>query len=244
MDSVLVIKKLTVGVVPVAQMFRVASLSGQVADEIIVGLKDKPIRDPEYFTELNAPSVANIQLRNKERGNYLLLNSGNVVFTQEKYKAHVDADKFVEEFAQLWHIIDEILEVQQIRRIGMVAEHRVFNVDDPSKVLQTALTKYPTPDNVGKFYCTFEKRIPLARGASQLNVKVDAFTNVLHQFYDAEMDPDVPESNAYNVNLDVQRYYTDETGDKVLDEVRSLKSDFEKHWREFQAQIKALGLAK
>jgi hypothetical protein len=239
---VLVIKKLTVGITPVAQMFRVASFSGQIADEIIVSTRDKPIRNSEYFTELSGPSVAAIQLRNKERGNYLLINSGNIVFTQERFKAHVDIDKFLEEFAQLWGVIDDILEVQQVRRIGMVAEHRVFNVDDPSKVLQGALTKYPMPDHTGKFYCSFEKRIPLGRGASPINVKVDAFTNMLHQFYDAEMDLESPEPNAFNVNLDVQRYYTDETGDRVLDEVRSLKRDFETQWREFQAQIKALGL--
>jgi hypothetical protein len=235
------IKKLTVGIMPVTNMFRVASFSGQIADDIIVALKDKPIRNSEYFTELSG-QVGNMQLRNKERGNYLLINSGNIVLTQERFKAHVDVDKFIDEFAQLWHVIDETLQVQQVRRIGMVAEHRVFGVDDPSKMLQGALTKYPTSDQAGKFYCTFEKRIPLARAVSRINVKEDAFTNVVHQFYDSEMDADAPEAGAFNVNLDVQRYYTDETGDKVVDEVRSLRRDFEKHWREFQAQIKGLGL--
>jgi len=239
---VLVIKKLTVGIMPAVQMFRVSTLSGQIADNIVASLKDKPIRNAEYFTELSGPSVAAFQLRNKERGNYLLINPGNIVFTQERFKSHVDIEKFIEEFAQLWGVIDDVLEVQQVRRVGMVAEHRVFGVDDPSKVLQDALTKYPTSDHVGKFYCSFEKRIPLERAASPINVKVDAFTNILYQFYDAEMDAESPEADAFNVNLDVQRYYTDETGDKVLNEVRSLKRDFETHWRDFQAQIKGLGL--
>jgi hypothetical protein len=239
---VLVIKKLTVGVAPVVNMFRVASLSGQIADEVVASLKDKPIRNPEFFTELGAPNTANIQLRSKERGNSLLINSGNIVFTQERFKSSVNIDKFMEEFSQLWKIVDGILEVQQIRRIGIVAEHRVFDVDDPSKLLLTALTKYPQSEYSAKFYCSFEKRIPLARAASPLNVKADEFTNVVHQFYDSELDGDVPEERAFNVNLDVQRYYSDQTGDGVIAEATSLKREFETQWREFQAQIKTLGL--
>jgi hypothetical protein len=240
---VLVIKKLTVGVMPLAQMFRVASYSGEIADEIVANLKDKPIRNPEYFTEVAAPSTANVQLRNKERGNFLLMNTGNIAFTQERYKSHVDAEKFLEEFAQLWRVIDHVLQVQQIRRIGMVAEHRVFDVDDPTKLLLETLTKYPQQEYSAKFYCSFEKRIPLAR-SSTFNYKVDEFTNVIRQFYDSELDLDTPQERAFNVNLDVQRYYTDQTGDRVMDEVKALKKEFETQWREFRAEIKTLGLIK
>ena len=238
----LVIKKFTVGVVPLVQMFRVASLSGAIADEIVAGLKDQPIRNPEFFTEVAAASTAHVQLRSKERGNFLLISPANIVFTQERFKSSVNIDKSLEEFAQLWNIIDEILEVQEIRRIGMVAEHRISDIEEPSKRLISALTKYPQSEYSAKFYCSFEKRIPLARPATQLNVKVDEFTNVIHQFYDSELDLDTPEERAFNVNLDVQRYYSDQLGDGVTQEVKSFQREFESQWREFQTQIKLLGL--
>jgi hypothetical protein len=239
---VLVINKLSVGLAPLAQMFRVTSLSGEIADEIVVNLKEKPIRNSEFFTEFNSPNTAMVQLRNKERGNSLLVTTGNIVFTQERFGSHVDIDKFLEAFAQLWRVIDHVLDVQQIRRIGMVAEHRVFDVDDPSKVLVGALTKYPQPEYSGKFLCAFEKRIPYARAESPVNFKTGEFTNVIHQFYDSELDIDAPQSSAFNVNLDVQRYYSDLTGDGFSDEVKSLRKEFESQWREFHANLKTLGL--
>jgi hypothetical protein len=237
------IKKLTIGVQSQSHMFRVGSMSGQIADAIVAGIVDKPIRNAEYFGEvgLSQGPPPLLQLRSKDKNNSLSVTLNDVVFAQARYSSHVNVDRFLEEFGQLWSIVNTHLKVQQVRRLGLVAEHRVYEVDAPSKFLGEKLTKYPQSDFVGKFQCIFEKHLPVVPGTAP-DIKTGEFTNVIHQFYDSALDIETPEEHAINLNLDVQHYFTSKLGTNMIAEAKELRRQFESHWRDFQTQITSLGL--
>ena len=237
------IMKFSVGLQPPAQAFRVANMWGDITDAVIAGLSEKPIRDPLYFSEISSPAGGGVQLRGRDSGSNLLsIGSANIVFTQERYTSHVNLDRLFEEFAQLWKIIDGIVRFQQIRRIGMVAEHRISDVEDPSKFLVEKLTKYPVGDYLSKFSCVFERR-SASQSGMRPNLANDGFLNVIHNIYDSELDVDVPSDHAINTNLDVQRYYDKPcTGKAVIEETRTLRREFESSWGEFKARLLQLGV--
>jgi hypothetical protein len=223
-------------------LFRISSLAGEIADEVVAGVKEKPIRNAEYFTEVSpVGGPGGLTLRGKEAANVLTVGTGNITFTQDRYSSRVDIDKFLEEFGQLWKIIDHVVSIQQVRRIGIVAEHRVTGISDPSKFLAEKFTRFPASDIAAKFIFGIERRIPLSQ-ATKVNIATDAFTNVITQVYDAELDTQRPEDNAFNINLDVQRYFGGQKHESVVRELPSIRKDFETRWKELQTQVVAMGL--
>lgn len=245
-DSMLGIKKITIGIRPAHKLFRIAGDWGAAVDAVLSLRGSKPLLDPEYFTNVgrNDERMA-YRVHNEGAGHSLTLTTEDVIFTKHRYgqDGSVNVDKFMTEFEAVWSAVNETLKIKTIRRVGIVAEHRVRDVDDPSRLLASALVRYPAPQHSARFTCVFENRIP-KNGDEAPDPKKSAFTNLIYQFYDSEADSEVPESRAYNLNLDVQHFYAPHLTGGIVQSVHIVRRDFEAKWREFEAHLDKLGLIR
>ena len=155
------IMKFTVGIRPSQKMFRVSSLHGSLVDSVLSLRGSNPI-DDEYYTEISrGAEQAFIQLRNEDRGNTLRIDLDNFTFVKDFYASEkqFDIDDALKEFRLIWKQVNEVLHVRDIRRIGIVAEHRIpVEKNNPSAVLLKALTSVPVSAHPAKFILRFEER--------------------------------------------------------------------------------------
>lgn len=232
------IKKLTIGVQPAMKMFRLQSGWGGVLDAVFSAIGSNSLGE-DFFTNVSVPPGRDqYQARNEEKGNLLTLTMDNIVFTKSFYEKDggVNVEKFVSEFAALWAVIQKKLEVSNIRRIGMVAEHRVYEVKQPSERLMSALVTLGVQGDMGKFSLNFENRFPSGSKNAQ------DFINVICQIYDSALDSEFAEADAVNFNMDVQRYFAPLLMRNEVDQFSILRREFEKRWRAYQDQLSKLGL--
>lgn len=238
------IKKLTIGVQPSDKMFRVQSSWGEVVDAINSSRARKPL-SPDYFSGVSvSPRKDQFALKNEELGNLFALSAESVVFQKSTYgkSVGVNVDKFMDEFIFIWALVQKRLSITGIRRVGIVAEHRVSGLQDPSGFLAERLVRFKTGPRSAKFNLSFEVRSgvggrPFAEGDA-------AFLNKIHTMYDSSLDSEAPEDGAVNFNLDVQRYYAPLIERGEVDEFKILRRTFEGAWREYQSELKDLGLVE
>jgi len=124
------INKFSIGIRPVSKMFRMTSLSGLIIDKILSEREFNKHLDEKYYTQIARNNeTGNYKLYNKELGNELNLDLNNVVFIKDYYKSAktFSLNKVLTEFKQIWTIVNDILKLKDIRRIGMVAEHILPN---------------------------------------------------------------------------------------------------------------------
>jgi hypothetical protein len=239
------IKKLTVGIRPSLKIFRVVSAWGDIADAIVAALPEKPFRDPEYFTIAARAPQGGLQMRSGNGDRVLTVTSEDVVFIVDRYdspEAAVNYEAFIEDFEALWSVVNSILDIDSIRRIGIVAEHRIVKMPNPNSKLMAALMRYPVPEYPGRFTCQFEKRRPVS-GHEAPDIDSSALINSIYQFYSSDFDVEHPEQGAVNCNLDVQRYYAPTThGKDVTSNLRKLKPVFDEERHAMRDQLAALGL--
>jgi hypothetical protein len=243
------IKKLVVGIRPQTKLFRVWTGWGDVADAIISSLPAKPFRDATYFTGIAhaAEPPGGVQLRGGDDSRRLSITSEDILFSKDCYSVENSSlgfETFSEEFLSLWSTIDSTLDVEFVRRIGLVAEHRITDVKDPSGFLLRKLSTFPPPPIAARYVCQFEKRVALPDGAAP-NVATSDFFNVIYSFYDSAADTEKPHDDALNFNIDVQRYYAPPLGgDGVGGALRKLKEMFDLHRREFYEEMNKLGITQ
>jgi hypothetical protein len=243
----MIIKKLTIGVRPATKLFRLATDWGRIADALIASLPNKPLRDAKFFTGIGSLPYppGGVQLRGDDGANVLTMTPEDIVFTRDSYRndtASLSIDNVKEEFFSLWHIINSILKIQFVRRVGLVAEHRLFGIPNPSTFLLEKLTRYPPSDVPARFQMIFERRIPLPDGTTPDVLQSD-FVNVIYSIYDASVDTERPADDAINFNLDVQRYYNPNlNGEAVPGELRRLKEMFDLRRHDFYRELQKLGV--
>lgn len=238
------IKKITLGIRPSQKMFRVSSLHGTLVDSVLSLRGTKPI-DDEYYKEITrSVEQGIIQLRNEDQGNTLRVDLENVVFIKDFYASEkqINVDDVLKEFRAIWKQINEVLRVRDIRRIGLVAEHRTaIEKDNPSAVLLKKLTSISAGAHPAKFILRFEDRRLTTKGGIP-DFKKDDFTNVICDYYDSEVDAEHPKQDHFNANLDVQRYYSPLFNGNVFDEVVAIRQQFSKEQDRVKSDLKQRGL--
>lgn len=224
--------------------FRVGTLHGMLTDEILSLVSQKPFLDHKYFDSILLQKERNgLMLRNENKGHQLNITTDDFIFTHDRYDPdqHLSLEKFFSHFEAIWRKVDKTLSIPAIRRIGIVAEHRIENTKFPSSKLISSITKMKPTQFAGKFICNFEKRIPVANSVN-LDVSNDEFLNLIYSFYDSEMDSQTPASNAVNANLDVQKYYGPTIESGFITELGKVRTIFMDHWKDFEQEIKDWGL--
>lgn len=237
-----IVRKLSIGVMPFAKMFRIAGLGGAAADAVLT-LRSKHLPD-DYYTEVgvNTERTA-FRLNDQDQSNVLQLTPENIVFTKDYYESdkQFDFSKILDEFRAVWGALNGILGIQDIRRIGIVAEYRLScGTQHPSAWLREKLTTLKSPLFTDKFRLRYEER-ELASDGKVPDPKRGDFINYIYDYYDSSIDGQHPEEGYVNASLDVQRYYAPLLTGNVGDEVLKLHKRFDAAERRFDEHLKVLG---
>jgi uncharacterized protein (TIGR04255 family) len=237
-----IVRKFTIGVAPFAKMFRMPGLAGAAIDAVL-RLRSKSLAD-DYFKEVGANVERSAyRVSNAEQSNLLQLTEDSIVFTKDYYESESSFDfkKVLDEFRTIWAAVNSVLAVQDIRRIGIVAEYR-FNVDSKSSSgwLREKFTTLNTNLHTEKFQLRFEEREFATDGLAPDPKKAD-FINYIYNFYDSALDTQHSADGYCDVDLDVQRYFAPVLNGNVGDEVLKLHKHFEAAQRRLDEQLKALG---
>ena len=237
------VRKATIGIRPTEKMFRVASLSGLVADEIIAASSSKSLAEGYFTNVTKANGGSSLRLTNESLGHYLIVDVENIVFSHDHYDTdrEFDADAFFTSFKVLWNSLNSVLKVKRVRRIGYVAEYRFPKKEAASAYLVERITKLKPHGYPDKFSLSYESRRGTSIGGLPDPIK-DDFFNHIRQIYDSSADVDHPKSGHYNANLDVQRYYAPPLTKEVSGEVELIRREFERTLPSFFDELVSLGI--
>jgi hypothetical protein len=205
------IKKFIVGIKPATKMFRIGTLGGSVIDAVLAARAEKALSEA-YFSEVGrASDRVGYLLSNDELGNTLRIEDSNIIFIKDLYDSErkFDLAEILAEWRFLWKVVNGILEVRDVHRIGVAAEHQFESVGGTaSNKLHSAFFAGAHPQHAGRFNLQYEERRPAMGKTGLPDIKKDAFVNVLHHYYDSELDDDHDVKGRINANLDVQKYYS------------------------------------
>lgn len=233
--------KATVGVKLLRKMFRMSSLHGVLADAVLEAQGTKPLHDDHFLEVSRINSDTMLRLSNDDKGYVLTVDSDGVTYTHDLYgKRSFDFDSFIKEFRALWGILNNVLEIKSVRRIGFVTEYR-FPMKNPSEKLVGSLIKVPSSGYHDKFQLIFESRVPTGSGGLPDATK-DDFISTIRQYYDSSLDSEHPESDHINATLDVQHYYAPALKGGIPAEFEKLKHEHEKAERSFIENLASFGL--
>lgn len=237
-----IVRKFTIGVSPFAKMFRLHGQGGAVTDAVL-RLRSKSLAD-NFFSEVGVnPERTAYQLSSDDQLNSLQLTDESVAFTKDYYESDSSFDfrKVLDEFRAIWSSVHAELNVQDIRRIGMVAEYRyIVDAKSVSGWLRDKLTTLKTPRLTEKFQLRFEEREFASDGKAPDPKKGD-FINYIYNFYDSALDAQHSSVGYVHVDLDVQRYFAPLLNGSVADEVLKLHKYFDVAQKQLDEQFKALG---
>ncbi|MBC8735620.1 hypothetical protein F6X40_01910 [Paraburkholderia sp. UCT31] len=238
-----IVKKLTLGFRPGNRAFRVESMRGLLIDTL---MDARGSALPETFYTLIAdPSPAGVvSLMDQEQGNILYVDRDNVVITRDVYKkqnGNIDLEAAFGDFKRVWGVIQGVLKLDNIRRIGIVAEHRYKASGDGSSDLISKITRLPVHDYPANFTLQFESRTHSGKG--KLDAAKGAFTNCIYQIYDSAIDATAPAEGFINSNFDYQTYYSPLINTKnVTEEMERHFFAFKRELVKFNSEMDGLGL--
>jgi hypothetical protein len=221
-------------------MFRIPSIDGLIIDAVLARRGMRPIED-EYYKEIATNhEQGTFRLQNKEQGNILRVDMSNVVLIKDAYEseAHINTEKALIEFESIWITLNEILEMYDVRRIGIAAEFQIESSEkNPNIPAMELLCKLKTPPHPGKFHLRFEDRRETKEGVAP-DVDKSDFVNVIYDFYDSELDAEHPSSGGLNANIDYQKYFSPLLSRNIWDEVKIQSRKFESELKSFKTLLK------
>ncbi|MEQ8857599.1 MAG: hypothetical protein RIC56_03035 [Pseudomonadales bacterium] len=201
------IQKLTIGVRPALKVFRLHTLGGSLVDSLLAARGSTKPLAPDYFHTIgtNVEKGA-YRLASEDNSNVLTMQPADVIFTKDAYdlESSIDLGEFLREFDAIWKVLDETLHFRDVRRIGIVAETRIWG-KSAHRSLFHRLMNLDIP-NPFKLNLRFEERRQTKEGLAPDLEKSD-YVNIIHSYYASSLDTEHPEDDAVNANLDVQRYY-------------------------------------
>ena len=238
------VKKITIGVMPIRKMYRVRSFGGQIVDDLItLQLKLLP---EDYFGEVMAATDGSAyKVSGRQGQNAVHVTQDTVTFARDFYEStdQFNLDKVLAEFRTIWTAINAALQLQDVRRIGIVTEYQ-YNVGTkhPSVWLREKIAPmFGANDHSEKFLLKFEDRSLTPEGKLP-DPKKSVFYNTIFQIYDSELDADHPKPGFVTTNIDAQKYYAPViTGKHVLEEVDKLRRVHDAATKKLDDQMKKMG---
>ena len=213
-----IVRKFSIGVQPFTKMFRMLGVAGSACDAVL-RLRSKTLAD-DFYKEMgwSADRTA-CKLSNGTLGNVLTFTEETVVFTKDCHEngKTFSFEKTMAEFKIVYAALNAILNIQDIRRIGMVAEYRLaVGGQSPSAWLREKLTTNQSTLVTDKFFMKYEEREFAADGHAPDPKKAD-FINYIYQFYDSSLDTEHAKPGFVDVVLDVQHYFAPLVNASVAD---------------------------
>lgn len=236
------IRKLVIGIRPAKRLFRLSSQAGIIVDTIVDAVGNS--LPDGYVTQVKRTGDDQLTSLTSEDGlTTLTLNVENILLTKDYYDnhKHCDQNEVLKEFRTVWEMINKILQVREIRRIGIFAEYRFKPAkDNPSADLLALLSSVQREGYPAKFVMSFETRLN-AKTKGAIDPETSDFLNIGENYYDSEVDSEHSAKGFINANLDVQRYFAPVIGD-IKDHLVEVNTQFEKSSKAFLDRVKKLGL--
>jgi hypothetical protein len=240
-------RKITIGVQPIDKVYRVHSLGGAVVDSIL-GLRLKELPE-DYFEEVAvAHGTQNgYRLSGRKGENSLVFTESQLVFTRDHHESssRLDFDKVASEFRLIWNAANSILQMANVRRIGIVAEclytvpHKSVSGWLRSRLLSPQL--HAEVLHSERFTLRFEER-ELAKDGIAPDPKKADFHNTICTIYDNAYDDTHPVPGFVVLSVDTQRYFAPViSGKTVPEEMQKLRRQFELSLAKFDQQLVTLG---
>ena len=237
-----IVRKFSIGVQPFTKMFRMLGVAGSACDAVL-RLRSKTLAD-DFYREVGWSTDRTVcKLSNSTLGNVLTLTEESVVFTKDCHENDkvFSFEKTLSEFKVVYAALNAILNVQDIRRVGIVAEYRLtVEAKSPSAWLREKLTTNQSALVTDKFFMKFEEREFAADGGAPDPKKAD-FINYIYHFYDSVLDADHSKPGFVDANLDVQHYFAPVLNSSVPDEIQKLYRHFEAAQKRLDERLKAMG---
>lgn len=235
-------KKIVIGIRPAGKMFRISSVWGLIADKLLSERGSNKLYSNNFFDRVKHPKSIGegFGLSNKELGHHLVIQETDILFFKDTLwnDKSLSTSKVFEEFNYLWKLINPILKVDEIRRIGVISEHRMYPTKQrPSEFIQERITKTTTNNFLKNTLLHYEES-RLIDGGSKPDLDKDDCINVIKDIYDSGRD-EVSDNKAVNYNIDVQRYF----GPPVDDLKKGLKiteTIFREEKKKFKNELIAL----
>jgi hypothetical protein len=241
---VLPIKKLTMGLAFASPQFRVDSNVGDLVDIILAARGSKSL-PKDYFDQISeSPGQKAVHLMGSKTNATLWMDRNNFQLTVSTYdrKEQVNIDDSINIYLAVLTVVQKYLKIPAFSRFGIVAEHRIDNVEHASATLLNQLTKLPAKEITANVHFHFETRHNVAEGVVNKDALSSDYRNSLIDYYDSGMDAQHPEQNKINVNYDYQRYFNPFLEKNVEDAIRQHANLFKKRLLELKEQTVALGL--
>ncbi len=240
------IQKFTVGIQPAKKMFRVQSRWGDLTDEIFRLIrKDKKFKK-DYFKSVGTSDARDaVRLIGEEAGNYLTVTMDNVIFVKDMIEKgrSINPKKTMSEFQLIWEVVNSVLNVTGIRRIGVVGESKIEDVKNASRELIDKTTKFDSTLHPAKFALRFEQRSSTSEGLAP-DIKKDDFQNVIYSLNDLSEDTENQSDDALSFMVDYQRYYSPAISKDIWKKAEGHLPKFEAQWNSFCETLDELGVGK
>ena len=184
------------------------SIDGLMIDALLAQRGIKPL-DDEYYKEIATNrELGTFRLQNLDLGNILRVDMNSVVLIKDAYdsQSHINIEKTFTEFEVIWDALNQILEMNDVRCIGIAAEYQIdLGAKNPNIPAMDLLCKIKKPAHPGKFHLRYEDRRQTKDGLVP-DINKSDFVNVIFDYYDSEMDTEHPSPGSFNANIDYQKY--------------------------------------
>ena len=241
------VRKITIGIQPIDKIYRVHSLGGAVVDAIL-GLRLKELPE-DYFEEVALAQGAQngYKISGRKGENVLVFTESQLVFTRDYHESgsHFAFDKVAAEFRAIWTAANSVLQMVNVRRIGIVAEclyavpHKSVSGWLRSRLLAAPFQAEGMHSD--RFTLRFEER-ELAKDGIVPDSKKADFLNAICTIYDNAHDDTHPSPGLLVLSSDTQRYFAPViSGRTVPEELLKLRKHYEASIGKFEQQLLNLG---
>lgn len=211
----LIKQKTLIGILFAHPIFRLSSLGGLTTDRLMEFIRTTNKIDDNYFTRVFNPSPNPneyvIGLSNVTNTNALTINSTEFILEKLRIDNQIlDLNDLINDTKLLWSEADKVLNLTNIRRVGLKEEYLIDTSDNrPSNSATEILTKLTKL----KFYerpytsnstISFSYRYPLQDGSMPSN-KSDQYWNVLVDLASVNNDESSP--GMIKLGIDVQKFF-------------------------------------
>ncbi len=245
-DSCMVLHKIVIGVLFNKKMFKISSVGGALADDLIQLSADTAIKGGmKYFDQLATNtdnSNCSYSLLDSVGKNSIEISTTQTVFTRLSASADssLNAEKVIQEFLPFYRLINKSLNNPAIRRIGLVGEFFTLNgTNNKSTKFVSTLTKFKLKGTSSRFHLSFNDRDDTLDIVG-LDAATADYWNCNYSFYPTELDSSRPTEGGMATNIDIQKYYNPAKTD-ISKELKIVLARFKDKRRTLKAELDEMG---
>lgn len=242
----MILYKVVIGVVFNKKYFSLSGVGGALAEDLVDATMDWSEKGFPFFDQLaHSGDLAQtaIGLLDTVGKNALEIRTDQVVYTRVQKASHasLSLESVLDEFGQLYKIIEKRLGRTTARRIGVVGElfEDMGEKTTVSPKLINVLSNVFDGEGSSNFHINFNKQE--AAKDDIFDPATSDYWNCIYSIYPAEKDSFKKELGGYCASIDMQRYFNPAKAD-VPKQARLVAKKFSSRKQELKARLLELGL--